>query len=100
MAGAWAEPELIALAYAYEQATLVREPPQFIPTIGDDAAAAGRAGRGNGQGADRRATPNARGLADASRALTAKATRSLAGSFRPSGCEVILHAASVVARPQ
>jgi amidase len=31
----WAEPKLIGLAYAYEQATHVRVPPQFIPTIGD-----------------------------------------------------------------
>jgi amidase len=33
--GRWAEPELIGLAYDYEQATRVRVPPQFIPTIGD-----------------------------------------------------------------
>ena len=32
----WAEPELLGLAYDYEQATQVRVPPQFIPTIGDD----------------------------------------------------------------
>jgi len=31
----WAEPKLIGLAYDYEQATHVRTPPQFIPTIGD-----------------------------------------------------------------
>ncbi len=31
----WAEPKLISLAYDYEQATHVRVPPQFIPTIGD-----------------------------------------------------------------
>jgi amidase len=33
--GRWMEPKLIGLAYAYEQATHVRVPPQFIPTIGD-----------------------------------------------------------------
>jgi amidase len=33
--GPWAEPELIGYAYDYEQATQVRVPPQFIPTIGD-----------------------------------------------------------------
>jgi amidase len=33
--GRWAEPELIGLAYDYEQATEVRVPPTFIPTIGD-----------------------------------------------------------------
>jgi amidase len=33
--GRWAEPKLIGLAYDYEQATKVRVPPQFIPTIGD-----------------------------------------------------------------
>jgi amidase len=31
----WAEPKLIGLAYDYEQATHVRVPPQFIPTIGN-----------------------------------------------------------------
>lgn len=34
--GRWAEPELLGFAYHYEQATQVRVPPQFIPTIGDD----------------------------------------------------------------
>jgi len=34
--GRWAEPELLGLAYDYEQAPQVRVPPQFIPTIGDD----------------------------------------------------------------
>ena len=33
--GRWAEPELLGLAYDYEQATQARVPPQFIPTIGD-----------------------------------------------------------------
>jgi amidase len=33
--GPWAEPDLIGFAYDYEQATDVRVPPQFIPTIGD-----------------------------------------------------------------
>jgi len=33
--GRWAEPKLLGLAYDYEQATHVRVPPQFIPTIGD-----------------------------------------------------------------
>ncbi len=31
----WAEPKLLGLAYNYEQATHIRVPPQFIPTIGD-----------------------------------------------------------------
>ena len=34
--GRWAEPKLLGLAYDYEQATEVRVPPQFIPTIGDE----------------------------------------------------------------
>jgi amidase len=34
--GRWAEPQLLGLAYDYEQATHVRVPPQFVPTIGDD----------------------------------------------------------------
>src|SRR4029450_13336686 len=33
--GRWAEPQLIGYAYDFEQATQVRVPPQFIPTIGD-----------------------------------------------------------------
>jgi amidase len=33
--GAWDEPALIGFAYDFEQATLVRVPPSFIPTIGD-----------------------------------------------------------------
>ncbi len=33
--GRWAEPQLLGLAFDYEQATQVRVPPQFIPTIGD-----------------------------------------------------------------
>jgi amidase len=32
----WSEPDLVGLAYDYEQATQVRVPPTFIPTIGDD----------------------------------------------------------------
>jgi amidase len=35
MGGRWAEPKLLGLAYDYEQATHVRVPPRFIPTIGD-----------------------------------------------------------------
>jgi amidase len=33
--GRWDEPKLIGFAYDYEQATHVRVPPQFIPTIGN-----------------------------------------------------------------
>ncbi len=40
--GRWDEPTLIGLAYAFEQATHVRVPPEFIPTIGDDAPASRR----------------------------------------------------------
>ena len=32
IAGKWAEPRLIALAYAFEQATKVRVPPTFLPS--------------------------------------------------------------------
>jgi amidase len=41
--GRWAEPELIGLAYDFEQATEVRVPPTFIPTIGDDPLGGGAA---------------------------------------------------------
>jgi amidase len=34
--GRWSEPELLGLAFDFEQATQIRVPPQFIPTIGDD----------------------------------------------------------------
>ena len=34
--GAWDEPALIGFAFDFEQATQVRVPPDFIPTIGDD----------------------------------------------------------------
>jgi amidase len=33
--GAWDEPDLIGFAYDFEQATLARVPPSFLPTIGD-----------------------------------------------------------------
>jgi amidase len=32
-ASAWQEPALIRLAYAFEQATHVRQPPQYLPTV-------------------------------------------------------------------
>ncbi len=31
--GAWQEPTLLRLAYAFEHVTLVRQPPQFLPTL-------------------------------------------------------------------
>ena len=34
--GRWDEPNLLGLAFDYEQATEIRVPPQLIPTIGDD----------------------------------------------------------------
>jgi amidase len=33
--GRWSEPQLIGLAFDYEQATHIRVPPQLVPTIGD-----------------------------------------------------------------
>jgi amidase len=44
--GRWDEPTLIGLAYAFEQATHVRVPPEFLPSTSLDAA---RAGAANGE---------------------------------------------------
>jgi amidase len=36
-AGAWSEPKLISLAYAFEQITHARQTPQYLPTMGEPA---------------------------------------------------------------
>ena len=36
-AGAWSEPKLISLAYAFEQITHARQTPKYLPTMGEPA---------------------------------------------------------------
>ncbi|HET9694245.1 MAG TPA: amidase, partial [Steroidobacteraceae bacterium] len=65
--GRWDEPKLISLGYAFEQATHARVPPQFIPTIGDDGAAAASS---NGKSKQQKAkAPGANGKAHATRRM-------------------------------
>ena len=45
--GRWDEPELIGFAYDFEQATQVRQPPEFIPSIGPDDVARQPAANGD-----------------------------------------------------
>ena len=51
LGGQWDEPALIGFAYAYEQATDVRVPPRFLPTI---SATSAKAGNGKVQKTDRK----------------------------------------------
>ena len=71
--GPWSEPELIGLAYDYEQATEVRVPPTFIPTIGDDlfpGARTRRRRRCSGSRRPRFSTLSSRALVEACRGDT------------------------------
>jgi amidase len=56
LGGQWDEPALLGFAYAYEQATDVRVPPQFLPTT---SATGAKHGKGKGQQADGRAAGDA-----------------------------------------
>ena len=64
LAGQWDEPTLIGFAYAFEQATAVRVPPQFLPTI---SATTSKAGNGK---ADKKSRPAASGPATRGMAAT------------------------------
>jgi amidase len=68
---AWSEPELIGLAYAFEQATRVRHAPTFLETLGTHdfvprgaakPTRPGGAGGGSVASATRRARPRVTGL--------------------------------------
>ncbi len=65
--GPWVEPDLIGFAFDFEQATQVRVPPQFIPTIGDDLFPG---------------VPNPTALAQALRQQAAQGLRDLVVRFR------------------
>jgi amidase len=45
----WSEPELIGFAYDFEQATHVRVPPQFLPTLSASASATSGHGHSSGK---------------------------------------------------
>ena len=49
IAGRWSEPELIGFAYDFEQATQVRVPPTFIPSIGPNFPSVESAAKVQGQ---------------------------------------------------
>jgi amidase len=59
--GRWDEPKVIGLAYAFEQATRVRVPPQFLPTIGSGASALRQPGS-QGKGKAQKAVAPGRGI--------------------------------------
>jgi amidase len=55
--GRWDEPVLIGLAYAFEQATQVRVPPEFIPSIGDGSSALRQKASARGRNSNWRMPP-------------------------------------------
>ena len=93
--GRWAEPELLGLAYDFEQATEVRVPPQFIPTIGDDSVPRRPELAGSGAGAPAAGDPES---ARSRRALPVEAAsrRQRSPAIRPGF--VLLAACSALAR--
>ena len=81
LGGQWSEPDLLAFAYDFEQATHVRIPPRFLASIGAGTVGAS-ARRPTGDHADTGAAAKAHGHAAEARVSRPAAPRSARGNGR------------------